>query len=52
MMIRAHGNPDDFIGHIGGDDFAVLTTPDRVDAIRLTLIATFDREVRQLYHNW
>jgi diguanylate cyclase (GGDEF)-like protein len=49
-ILAMHGNPDDFIGHIGGDDFAVLTTPDHVDAICSALIATFDREVLQLYH--
>jgi DNA-binding response OmpR family regulator len=49
-ILAMRGNPDDFIGHIGGDDFAVLTTPDRVDAICSALIATFDREVLQLYH--
>jgi DNA-binding response OmpR family regulator len=48
-VIATHGNTDDFIGHIGGDDFAVLTTPDRVKAICRTIIATFDREIRQLY---
>jgi diguanylate cyclase (GGDEF)-like protein len=48
-VVAMQGNPDDFIGHIGGDDFAVLTTPDRVDAICRALIATFDREMLQLY---
>jgi len=27
-MVRQYGNPDDFVGHIGGDDFVVVTTPD------------------------
>jgi diguanylate cyclase (GGDEF)-like protein len=49
-VLAEHGNPDDFIGHIGGDDFAILTSPDRVDAICRMLIATFDREVLKIYH--
>ncbi|HEU0003263.1 MAG TPA: response regulator [Ktedonobacteraceae bacterium] len=28
-VVREYGNPDDFVGHIGGDDFVVVTTPDR-----------------------
>jgi len=27
-VVREYGNPDDFVGHIGGDDFVVVTTPD------------------------
>jgi len=49
-VLSSHGNPDDFVGHIGGDDFAVLTTPDHVDMLCRNLIAMFDREVLQLYH--
>jgi diguanylate cyclase (GGDEF)-like protein len=49
-VLISHGNPDDFVGHIGGDDFAVLTAPDQVDTLCRSLISTFDREVLQLYH--
>ncbi|MBU1006689.1 MAG: response regulator [Candidatus Omnitrophica bacterium] len=27
--VKKYGNKDDFVGHIGGDDFVVVTTPDR-----------------------
>jgi diguanylate cyclase (GGDEF)-like protein len=50
-VMAEHGNPSDFIGHIGGDDFAMLTTPDRAEPICRALIATFDDEVRQLYNS-
>ncbi len=43
------GNPSDFVGHVGGDDFVVITTPDRCDAIAQRLIADFDRQVPELY---
>ncbi|HEU5099147.1 MAG TPA: response regulator [Roseiflexaceae bacterium] len=48
-VMAEHGNPDDTIGHIGGDDFAMLTTPDRAEPICHALIRTFDAEVPQLY---
>ncbi len=43
------GNASDLVGHIGGDDFVAITTPDRCDAIVQRLIADFDRAVPQLY---
>ncbi len=49
-VLTTHGNLDDFVGHIGGDDFAVLTAPDQVDTLCRSLISTFNREVLQLYH--
>jgi diguanylate cyclase (GGDEF)-like protein len=48
--VALHGNPATFVGHIGGDDFTVLTTPEDMDAICQTLIETFDRAIAQLYH--
>jgi DNA-binding response OmpR family regulator len=44
-----YGNPTDTIGHIGGDDFAMLTTPHRAEPICRALIRTFDQEVLLLY---
>lgn len=48
-VVQQHGSSTDFIGHIGGDDFAVLTTPDRLDSICQGIIALFDKRVRDLY---
>lgn len=31
--VRMVGNPDDFVGHVGGDDFLVVTTPDKVEKL-------------------
>lgn len=36
------GNGGDFIGHIGGDDFAFITTPDKHAAICRNFIAAFN----------
>lgn len=46
ILIRStkeFGNPNDFIGHIGGDDFVVITTPNRVDGICKKVISDFDK---------
>ncbi|MBO9324145.1 MAG: response regulator [Roseiflexus sp.] len=48
-VIQEKGAASDFIGHIGGDDFAVLTSPERLDEICQSIIALFDMRVRDLY---
>ncbi|MCU0494421.1 MAG: response regulator [Chloroflexaceae bacterium] len=47
--VKLHGNPDDFVGHIGGDDFVVLTTPQCAEAIGQEAIARFDAMVPLFY---
>ena len=41
--IKEMGNKDDFIGHIGGDDFVFITTNDRYKSISENFIALFDK---------
>jgi DNA-binding response OmpR family regulator len=48
-VVRQYGTGEDFMGHIGGDDFAILTTPDAVDMLCTNLIDMFDQRVRGLY---
>lgn len=43
------GNMDDFIAHGGGDDFVVITTPDKAKAIAEGVIGRFDDRVTSLY---
>lgn len=43
------GNAEDLIGHIGGDDYVVLSTPDRAEAISAALIREFDAMVPGFY---
>ncbi len=43
------GVKGDFIGHIGGDDFVVVTTPDKVDIICNKIIDDFDRTIPAFY---
>jgi len=44
------GNPQDFIGHIGGDDFVIVTTPDKTDAICQRIIEDFDKTAPNFYN--
>lgn len=46
---RAAGNRFDFVGHIGGDDFVVISTPDRADAIGQRIVADFQEKVPSFY---
>lgn len=43
------GTKEDFMGHIGGDDFVVITTPDRYERICCAVIEGFDRSVPEFY---
>ncbi len=47
--LRELGNPTDFAGHLGSDDFVLLTTPDRFRNICGEIIRSFDRLVLQHY---
>lgn len=44
-----HGNEHDFIGHIGGDDFVVITTQDIYSNICEAIIKTFDETIPDFY---
>ena len=46
--VRKHGEPDDFVGHVGGDDFVAVMLPARAEAIAQTVVAAFDRGVRAI----
>ena len=46
---KLHGGPEDFVGHIGGDDFILMTTTDRGATICEAIIREFDAMVPSLY---
>ena len=48
--IKTKGTLDDFVGHIGGDDFVIVAGPQHGMAIANEIVETFDRNVRALYH--
>ncbi len=47
--IAAHGGDGAFLGHVGGDDFVLLTAPDRAGAVCGEAIAAFDRVIPLYY---
>ena len=49
QVFDAHGNRDDFIGHIGGDDFVAITSLDKADVVCTTFVEEFDRAVLDHY---
>ena len=40
--VRAHGGKNNFIGHIGGDDFIVITSPEKYNDVCRNFICMFD----------
>jgi len=52
ILIRTRqkvGDPQDFIGHIGGDDFVMITTSKKTDALCKEIIAEFDKTAPSFY---
>jgi len=47
--VDLYGSGDDFLGHIGGDDFIIITTPECVDDICKAIISDFDRKILSMY---
>lgn len=47
--VHLANNPGDFIGHIGGDDFVVITIPGKIDEICEGIIHDFDNKIAELY---
>jgi diguanylate cyclase (GGDEF)-like protein len=47
---RTLGTNDDFVGHIGGDDFVLITKPDAFAAICNKVIERFDAEILNFYN--
>jgi diguanylate cyclase (GGDEF)-like protein len=47
--VRLFGNADDLVAHLGGDKFAVLTTPYKARTLCRRIIADFNRRFKTLY---
>lgn len=47
---KAHGVENDFVGHIGGDDFVFITNPIKFDRICQEIIKIFDDRIHQFYN--
>ncbi len=48
-VVKSKGSPDDFIGHVGGDDFVVITTPEFMRELSSEIISQFDRRIPDFY---
>lgn len=48
-VARETGDPTDFVGHIGGDDFALVTKPELFEKHCQAIIDAFDRQITEHY---
>jgi len=48
--IAEYGTNDDFVGHIGGDDFALLTTTGKYNKLCTHIIEAFDKKIVDFYN--
>jgi len=49
QTVYKYGNTNDFVGHIGGDDFIVVTTPDRTKPLCRCISARYKEDSASLY---
>lgn len=47
--VHTFGSSRDFVGHIGGDDFVIISVPDAVDPICRGIISDFDEKIIEFY---
>lgn len=47
--MRRHGASGDFLGHVGGDDFVLVTRPEKAERICKAVARCFGRHVRRHY---
>ncbi len=51
IILSASKGETDFVGHIGGDDFVVVSTPDRWEMLSQTIIERFDAKAPSFYND-
>ncbi len=49
-VVEQNGGENDLVGHIGGDDYVVLTDLERGEEIAKAIISSFDSRVPELYN--
>jgi diguanylate cyclase (GGDEF)-like protein len=49
IILTQSATSDGFVGHIGGDDFIVLTLPDQAEALCKNIIKAFDAKAQEFY---
>ena len=48
--VQRHGDPNSFVGHIGGDDFILLTHPNRAERVCMGISRCFKRIIKKFYN--
>jgi len=48
-QVAEHGGEDDMVGHIGGDDYMIMTSPEHAENLAKAIITEFDRLVPEIY---
>jgi GGDEF domain-containing protein len=48
-QMEAAGTPEDFLGHIGGDDFVIISAPPRVEELCRRSVEGFAARIRKFY---
>lgn len=43
------GSSNDFIGHVGGDDFIIITKPERAETLASFIVNKFDEDIASFY---
>jgi GGDEF domain-containing protein len=49
QAVQEHGAEGDFVGHIGGDDFVLISTPDGYEKTCNAILSAFDRKIVAFY---
>ncbi|MFD2671689.1 GGDEF domain-containing protein [Marinicrinis sediminis] len=49
QAVNVLGNPDDFVGHIGGDDFIVISSTEHAQQLCEEMIRRFDANIQGFY---
>lgn len=44
------GGAGDFVGHVGGDDFVLVTTPDKEEVVSSEIMRAFDASIEEFYN--
>ncbi len=47
--VQLYGTDEDFVGHIGGDDFVFISVPERAEAICKAIISEINDKARRFY---
>ena len=47
--LKTQGSQDDFLGHLGGDDFIIVTAYDRAVPVSEAIIREFDAQIHKFY---